>query len=97
VVSGQATTVRRFVRAGLVAVPKPTSAAAGGEAGWGEAAARAALDLLVDEPRRHELSRRGRRVIDGAGGARVAAAIVALLAASARTLTTRDGKARMRR
>jgi len=97
VVSGQATTVRRFVRAGLVAVPKPPSAAAVGRAGWGEAAARAALDLLADEPRRAELSRRGRRVIDGAGGARVAAAIVELLRTSARTMMAKTGKARMRR
>jgi UDP-2,4-diacetamido-2,4,6-trideoxy-beta-L-altropyranose hydrolase len=101
VVPGQATTVRRFVRAGLAAAATRPLAAAGaaGAAGWGEAAARAALDLLADGPRRDELSRRGRRAIDGAGAARVAAAIAALLRTSDRTTTgtTRTGKARMQR
>jgi len=91
VVRGQATTVRRFVRAGLVAAPNLPSAAVG-EASWGEAAARAALDLLSDGPRRDELSRRGRRAIDGDGAARVAAAIAELLRTSDRTTARGSGR-----
>ena len=71
VVPGQATTVRRFVRAGLAAGVR--GAAGVGTEAWGRAAAAVALDLLADASRRGELSRRGparhRRAGCRAGGA----------------------------
>ena len=78
VVPGQATTVRRFVRAGLAAGVR--SAGGVGTDAWGRAAAVAALDLLPDAARRRDQARRGRLAIDGRGAARVADAIGALLA-----------------
>ena len=78
VVPGQATTVRRFVRAGLAAGVR-----SGGGVGtdeWGRAAASAALALLADPSRRRDQARRGRQVIDGRGAERVAYAIAALRA-----------------
>jgi spore coat polysaccharide biosynthesis predicted glycosyltransferase SpsG len=80
VVPGQATTVRRFVRAGLAATPRSAAARVGADE-WGRAAASAALALLADGRRRRELSRRGRRAVDGGGAARVAAALGELLEA----------------
>lgn len=99
VVSGQVPTVRRFVRAGLAAaVTRRPAAAAVGADEWGRAAAGAALDLLADAVGRDAMARRGRRAIDGAGAARVAAAIAELLRTNARETTTAvDAKARTRR
>ena len=85
VVPGQATTVRRFVRAGLAAGVR--SPAGVGTGAWGRAAAVAALDLLADPVRRRDLSRRGRLAIDGRGAERVARAIAVLWRAE-----TRPGK-----
>jgi spore coat polysaccharide biosynthesis predicted glycosyltransferase SpsG len=79
VVPGQATTVRRFVRAGLAAGARPRSGAAVGSDRWGQAIAAAALDLLADADRRAALSARGPRVIDGRGAQRVAQAIAGLV------------------
>ena len=77
VVPAQATTVRRFVRAGLATGVRST-AGVGSEA-WGRSAAAAVLGLLKDAGRREDQSRRGRRAIDGVGAARVARAIDALV------------------
>jgi spore coat polysaccharide biosynthesis predicted glycosyltransferase SpsG len=88
VVAGQATTVRRFVRAGLAAGVR--SAGDVGTERWGRAAAAVAVDLLGDPSRRREQVRRGRLAIDGRGAARVAEAIEALQART-KTKTGRGG------
>jgi spore coat polysaccharide biosynthesis predicted glycosyltransferase SpsG len=77
VVPAQATTVRRFVRAGLATGVRSTARV--GSDAWGRSAAAALLGLLADAGRRDEQSRRGQRAIDGAGAARVARAIDALV------------------
>jgi len=77
VVPGQATTVRRFVRAGLAAGVR--GAAGVGTEAWGRAAAAVALDMLADASRRGEMSRRGPLAIDGQGAVRVARAIATLM------------------
>jgi spore coat polysaccharide biosynthesis predicted glycosyltransferase SpsG len=79
VVPGQATPVRRFVRAGLAVGTGRLRDAGVGSARWGRAAAAAALDLLADAGRRDVMARRGRAAVDGRGGQRVAAAIARLL------------------
>lgn len=89
VAPGQVPTVRRFVRAGLVAGAGRPTAAVGAD-GWGRAVADAALDLLADAARRDGLSRRGRQAIDGAGAGRVAAAIAELLRTTGRETTVAD-------
>jgi hypothetical protein len=81
VVPGQATTIRRFVRAGLAVVPGTGRTAGVGSDRWSRAAAGAALDLLADTRRQRDLSRRGRQAIDGRGAERVADAIGRLLRA----------------
>ncbi|MEO5822002.1 MAG: hypothetical protein ABIT71_15980 [Vicinamibacteraceae bacterium] len=88
VVAGQATTVRRFVRAGLAVGTGPLRGVAVGSARWARAAADAALDLLADARRREVMARRGQAVIDGRGAERVAQAIRAVLAAAQRTTMT---------
>jgi hypothetical protein len=85
VVPGQATTIRRFVRAGLVVTAGAAQAAGVGSDRWSRAAAAAALDLLANEARQRDLSRRGRQAIDGRGAERVADAITRLLGATTRT------------
>jgi spore coat polysaccharide biosynthesis predicted glycosyltransferase SpsG len=90
VVPGQATTVRRFVRAGLAAGLRTTGGV--GTDAWGRAAAGAALALLADPSRRRDLARRGRLAIDGRGAARVAHALSALRSARARAKTTNERK-----
>jgi spore coat polysaccharide biosynthesis predicted glycosyltransferase SpsG len=88
VVPGQATTVRRFVRAGLAAGPSlptgPGSAAGVGNDRWARAVSAAALALLADPSRRRDLAIRGRLAIDGRGAAGVAQAIAPLRLAGPR-------------
>jgi spore coat polysaccharide biosynthesis predicted glycosyltransferase SpsG len=87
VVPGQATAVRRFVRAGLAAAAHPRRGDAVGSRRWGQAVAAAALDLVSDAGRRSMLSAAGRRAIDGRGAARVAQALAPLMGGTTRTTT----------
>jgi spore coat polysaccharide biosynthesis predicted glycosyltransferase SpsG len=79
VVPGQATTVRRFVRAGLAAGARAPRGDRVGSSRWGRAVAIAALDLVADAGRRSMLGAAGPRAIDGRGAARVVRALAPLL------------------
>ena len=91
VVPGQATTVRRFVRAGLAAAVRLRPGDAVGSNRWGQAVAAAALDLVSDAGRRSMLRAAGPRAIDGQGAARLAQALTALMGGGTMTRARTSG------
>jgi spore coat polysaccharide biosynthesis predicted glycosyltransferase SpsG len=78
VVPAQATTIRRFARAGLAVMPV-RDASGVGTTRWAGTVAAAAVALLSDAARREALARRARRAIDGQGSTRVARDMTAML------------------